>query len=51
MNTGKIVFWIIAYLVIEFLNYFIKFINWDLIILLILVKHVADYINKQKQIW
>jgi TRAP-type mannitol/chloroaromatic compound transport system permease large subunit len=50
MRTGKIVFWIIAYLVIEFLNYFIKFINWDLIILLILVKHVADYINKQKQI-
>ena len=49
MNTGKIVFWIIAYLVIEFLNYFVYFINWDLLILLILVKNVADYINKQKQ--
>jgi hypothetical protein len=50
MRTGKIVFWIIAYLIIEFLNYFAWVINWDLIILLILVKHVADYINKQKQI-
>jgi hypothetical protein len=37
-------------LIIEFLNYFAWVINWDLIILLILVKHVADYINKQKQI-
>lgn len=49
MNTVKIVFWIIAYLVIEFLNHFVYFINWDLLILLILVKNVADYINKQKQ--
>jgi hypothetical protein len=46
MKYGKVIFFILAYLTIELLNYVLPIINWELILIMIMGKLVADYLNK-----
>lgn len=46
MKTGKIVFFIVVYLGVEALNYLFPIVNWELILIIIMAKVIADYLNK-----
>jgi hypothetical protein len=46
MKYGKVIFYLLAYLTIELLNYVLPIINWELILIMIMAKLVADYLNK-----
>lgn len=46
MKYGKVIFYLLAYLSIELLNYVLPIINWELILIMIMGKLVADYLNK-----
>jgi len=46
MKYGKVIFYLLAYACIELLNYAVPIINWELILIMIMAKVVADYLNK-----
>lgn len=46
MKYGKVIFYLLAYACIELLNYAVPIINWELILIIIMAKIVADYLNK-----
>lgn len=46
MKIGKIIFFIVVYLVVEALNFLFPIVNWELILIIIMAKIIADYLNK-----